>query len=146
MRVSATSLVGCITVTATCTLSLDLARAGRRRTHCRGRCLAGVLCSMPPSAWATLSSSVCPTVSNAIGSSQPLAPSIHKTSDALLAAAYGRQDVYIRNTSPFRLRARPRPVLASFAGSGAGVDVLLVTYGRAGSEWRGHDGDATAQR
>ncbi|KAJ7873051.1 hypothetical protein B0H14DRAFT_2720686, partial [Mycena olivaceomarginata] len=30
----------------TCALPLDPSRAGRRRTHCRGRCLTEDLCSM----------------------------------------------------------------------------------------------------
>jgi hypothetical protein len=49
-----------------------------QRIHRRGRCLAHVLCSMLPSAWATLSSSACPTVFNATGLSRvrqfPLPP------------------------------------------------------------------------
>ncbi|KAJ7850199.1 hypothetical protein B0H14DRAFT_3452124 [Mycena olivaceomarginata] len=70
IRIRVTSLTDSITVTATCTLSLDPFCTGCQRTCRRSRCLAEYLCSMPPSAWATLSSSVCPTVSNAAGSSQ----------------------------------------------------------------------------
>ncbi|KAJ7810471.1 hypothetical protein B0H13DRAFT_2685527 [Mycena leptocephala] len=39
IRIGATSHIGCIIVNATYTLSLDPSRAGRRRTHRRGRCL-----------------------------------------------------------------------------------------------------------
>ncbi|KAJ7873056.1 hypothetical protein B0H14DRAFT_3131380 [Mycena olivaceomarginata] len=48
--------------------------AGPRRTHCRGRCLTEDLCLMQPSAWTTLSSGVCSTVSNATSSSQTKTP------------------------------------------------------------------------
>ncbi|KAJ7917079.1 hypothetical protein B0H13DRAFT_2657960 [Mycena leptocephala] len=136
IRIRATSLTDSITVTATCALSLDPSRTGCRRTRRRGRCLPEVLCSMPPSAWATLSSSVCPTVSNAAGSSQPLAPSMDKTSDALLAAAY---KIPRRSDSAFVLEPSLRPAPAL----GVRVDVLLVTRACAGSKWRGQcDGDA----
>ncbi|KAJ7254891.1 hypothetical protein C8J57DRAFT_1518517 [Mycena rebaudengoi] len=87
IRISATSLTGSIPA------PYHPSRAGRWRTHRRGHCLTEVLCSIRPSAWATLSSNVCSTVSNATSSSQLLAPSINKTSDALLAAACGRRDI-----------------------------------------------------
>jgi hypothetical protein len=104
--------IGCISSNTTCILALHPSRLRRRRTHRRGRCLAEVLCSMRHSALATLSSSVRLVIFKAAGLSQvlrfplppfpflrlssssltlrqPLALSIHKTSDVLLAAACG---------------------------------------------------------
>ncbi|KAJ7803708.1 hypothetical protein B0H14DRAFT_3776853, partial [Mycena olivaceomarginata] len=68
IRISATFLSS-ITITATCALSLDPSRAGRRRSRRRCRYFTEVSYSRRPSAWATLSSSVRPAVSNAAGSS-----------------------------------------------------------------------------
>jgi hypothetical protein len=109
IRVSATSLTISITITATCAVPDVGDHIGAV-----GRCLAEVSYLRRPSAWATLSSSVCPAVSNTAGSSQVrrfplsplpflrlssssltlrqlLAPSIHQTSDALLVC--GGEDI-----------------------------------------------------
>ncbi|KAJ7095006.1 hypothetical protein C8R44DRAFT_890133 [Mycena epipterygia] len=147
------------TVTAACALSLD-PDVVEHIVAAAASPSAEVLCLMPPYAWATLSSSVCPTVSNAAGSSQPLAPTIDKTSNALLVAACGRRDIYMyvtpsrcslpeysslsmtdslarrRNTPPSDSVLAHEPSLRPAPAVGVRMDVLLVTHARAGSEWR----------
>ncbi|KAJ7862937.1 hypothetical protein B0H14DRAFT_3444430 [Mycena olivaceomarginata] len=111
IRVSATSLTISITITATCAVPDVGDHIGAV-----GRCLAEVSYLRRPSASATLSSSVCPAVSNTAGSSQPLAPSIHQTSDALLV--YKRPRRSDSALGPLPCSSPMRVPEASGAGSG----------------------------
>ncbi|KAF8189231.1 hypothetical protein K438DRAFT_1971876 [Mycena galopus ATCC 62051] len=137
---------------------------------------AEVWCSMRPSARATLSCNLSSSIQcywlfpGTLISPSRLAPSIDKTSDAVLAAAYGRRDfMYVtpsrcslsrilliltdrllRSQTRYHAALTPRsPPSCPYALRRQRVfmsdmDVLLVAHACAGSEWRGQcDGDAT---